>query len=73
MYRSLVRSLIYLTTTRSDIIHDVSVVSRYIDKLSKTHLMATMKILRYVKEIKNFGVNYVVENNVKLIRYLYSD
>lgn len=35
--------------------------------------MAAMRILRYVKGTKNFGVKYEVENEANLIRYLDND
>ena len=57
IYKSLVNFLIYLTNTRP-----ASVVSRYMNKHSKIHLMAIMKILKYVKGKKIFGVKYEVEN-----------
>lgn len=43
------------------------------DKPRKTHLIITMRILKYVKGIKNFGVKYENENEPKLIRYSDSD
>lgn len=43
------------------------------DKPNKTHLMASTRVLRYVKETKNFGVKYEVENKAKLIRYSIND
>lgn len=73
IYRSLVRSLIYLIYIRPNIVHIISVVSSYIEKPSKSHLIAAKLILRYVKGTKNFGTKYEVENKVKLIRYLDSD
>jgi hypothetical protein len=38
MYRQLVDSLIYLTLSRPDICHVVSVMSRYMQNLKKLHL-----------------------------------
>lgn len=73
MYRSLVGSLLFLTNTRPNIMHVVSVISRHMDKLSKTNLMATMIILKHVKGTKNFNVKYEVENDVMLIGYLDSN
>lgn len=53
IFRSLVESLIYLTNTRPDIIHYVSLVSRYMNELSKLHFTAAKRILRYLKGTGN--------------------
>jgi len=42
-YRNLVGSLIYLTNTRSDIMHAVSVVFRFMSKSSKYHFYKSQK------------------------------
>lgn len=47
----------------------ISVISSYIDKPNKSHLMAAMRILRYMKGTKNFSVKYKVKNDTKLIKY----
>ncbi|CAH9103290.1 unnamed protein product, partial [Cuscuta epithymum] len=47
-FRSLVGGLNYLTHTRPDIAHSVSVVSRYMHYPTKQHFGAAKRILRYV-------------------------
>ncbi|KAG6488118.1 hypothetical protein ZIOFF_056876 [Zingiber officinale] len=49
IYRSLVGSLIYLTHTRTDIVHSVSLLSRFMSNPSMTHFTATKRVLRYLK------------------------
>ncbi|XP_057249968.1 uncharacterized mitochondrial protein AtMg00810-like [Beta vulgaris subsp. vulgaris] len=73
IYRSLVGSLIYLTHTRPDIIHAVSIVSRFMSEPSKAHLAAAKRILRYVKGTKSYGILYETEENHKLTGYTDSD
>ena len=73
IYRSLVGSLIYLTNTRPDIQHAVSIVSRFMSKPSKSHFTAAKRILRYVKGTKNFGIIYKAESDCDLIGYTDSD
>ncbi|XP_057535385.1 uncharacterized mitochondrial protein AtMg00810-like [Amaranthus tricolor] len=53
LYRSLVGSLIYLTNTRPDIFHTVSIISRFISEPSKAHLAAAKRILKYIKGTKS--------------------
>ncbi|XP_048497962.1 uncharacterized mitochondrial protein AtMg00810-like [Beta vulgaris subsp. vulgaris] len=58
IYQSLVGSLIYLTHTRPDIVHSVSIALRFMSEPSKAHVTAAKKILRYVKGTKSYGIMY---------------
>ncbi|KAG6477561.1 hypothetical protein ZIOFF_066828 [Zingiber officinale] len=49
IYRSLVGSLIYLTHTRTDIVHSVSLLSRFMSNTSRTHFTTAKRVLRYLK------------------------
>lgn len=73
IFRSLVGSLIYLTNTRPDIVHAVSIISRFMSDPSNLHFCAAKRILRYIKGTKNFGINYAKEENCSLIGYTDSD
>ncbi|XP_017980998.1 PREDICTED: uncharacterized mitochondrial protein AtMg00810-like [Theobroma cacao] len=48
-YKNLIGSLLYLSTSRPDIMHATSLLSRFMQKPSEVHLMATKRILRYAK------------------------
>ncbi|XP_050909786.1 uncharacterized mitochondrial protein AtMg00810-like [Lathyrus oleraceus] len=63
LYKSLVGSLRYLTSTRPYILYDVGVVSRYTKAPTTTHFKATKQILRYIKDTINFGLHYYSSNN----------
>lgn len=73
IYRSLVGSLIYLTNTRPDIVHSVSLVSRFMNEPSKLHFAAAKRILRYLRGTKKLGIKYVKEEDNKLVGYTDSD
>ena len=73
LYRSLVGSLIYLTNTRPDIVHAVSIISRFMSDPSKDHLAAAKRILRYIKGTKSYGIMYESENDSRLTGYTDSD
>eukprot|EP01018_Ginkgo_biloba_P037381 Gb_30022 [translate_table: standard] len=49
LYRRLVGSLIYLTTTRPDIAFAVGIVSRFMAEPKQSHWLAAKRILRYLQ------------------------
>eukprot|EP00253_Pinus_taeda_P027099 PITA_27099 len=46
LYKSIVGSLMYLTATRPDIMHTLSLISRFMERPKKTHWKAAKRILR---------------------------
>ena len=58
LYKQIVGSLLYLTTTRPDIMHVVSVISRYMECHIEIHLLAAKRIFRYLQGTKEFGLFY---------------
>ena len=44
LYKQIVRSLVYLTATRSDIMHAINLISKYMKSLRETHLLAGKRI-----------------------------
>ena len=57
-YRQLVGILIYLTVTRPDISHAVSMVSKFINAPCFIHYVAVLWILLYVKGTLYHGLHY---------------
>nr|GEU92126.1 copia protein [Tanacetum cinerariifolium] len=55
-YRSTVGALMYLTTSRPDIVHATCYCARYLAKPTKKHLTAVKWILRYLKNTINIGL-----------------
>lgn len=51
LYKKIVGSLMYLTTSRPDITYDVSLISRYMEAPTEMHLNVAKRILRYLKVI----------------------
>eukprot|EP00253_Pinus_taeda_P031402 PITA_31402 len=49
LYKSIVGSLMYLTTTRPDIMYAVSLIFRFMERPKEAHWQAAKRILRYVK------------------------
>eukprot|EP00253_Pinus_taeda_P028322 PITA_28322 len=73
LYKSIVGSLMYLTTTRPDIMYAVSLISRFIERPKEAHWQAAKRILRYVKGTKMFGILYNVSEHSDLVGYTDSD
>lgn len=57
-YKQMVGSLIYLSVTRPDLMFVVSLVSRYMERLTNIHIQVIKRILRYVKGTMNLGICY---------------
>eukprot|EP00253_Pinus_taeda_P009581 PITA_09581 len=73
LYKSIVGSLMYLTATRPDIMHTVSLISRFMERPKEAHWQAAKRILRYVKGTKRFGILYTASECSDLIGYTDSD
>ncbi|CAJ2662166.1 unnamed protein product [Trifolium pratense] len=73
LYRSLIGCLMYLTTTRPDVMYDVSVVSRFMNCAKESHFKAEKRVLRYVKGTINYGIKFCRSQNFKLQGYSDSD
>ena len=63
----------YLTATRPDIMHAMSLISRFMDRSKEAHWQTTKVILRYVKGTKKYGILYTTSENFELIGYTDSD
>ena len=72
-YRSLVESLLYLTTSRPDLMFATSVLSRHMQSPGQVHLRATKRVLRYVKGTHDFGILYTFDKNGYLQGFSDSD
>ncbi|CAL5331079.1 unnamed protein product [Camellia sinensis] len=57
-FKQIVGSLMYLTSTRPDIMHAVSLISRYMENPTEMHLKAAKRIFRYLKGTSDFGILY---------------
>eukprot|EP00253_Pinus_taeda_P027748 PITA_27748 len=73
LYKSIVGSLMYLTATRPDIMHAVSLISRFMERPKETHWQAAKRILRYVNGTKGFGILYSSSESFMLTGYTDSD
>ncbi|GAA0161970.1 transmembrane signal receptor [Lithospermum erythrorhizon] len=68
-YRSMIGSLLYLTTSRPDIAHSVGVCARFQADPKESHLNLVKRIIKYVQGTVNHGLLYSFDTNNSLVRY----
>nr|GEZ33602.1 copia protein [Tanacetum cinerariifolium] len=64
-YHSMIGALMYLTSSRPDIVHDTCICARYHDKPTKKHLKEVKRIFRYLQGTVNrvFGIRRIMVLN----------
>ena len=62
-YMQMVGSLMYLTSTRLDIMFVVNLLSRYLAHPTKFHLQVVKRVLRYIKGTLSYGIFYKQSGN----------
>ncbi|GJZ73460.1 retrovirus-related pol polyprotein from transposon TNT 1-94 [Tanacetum coccineum] len=69
LYRGMIGSLMYLTSSRPDLIYAVCLCARYQAKPTKKHLNAVKRIFRYLKGTINMGLWYSKDTDMSLTAY----
>ncbi|WKA08985.1 hypothetical protein VitviT2T_026664 [Vitis vinifera] len=69
MYRGMIGSLLYLTTSRSDIMYSVYFCARFQSCPKESHLSAIKRILKYLKGTMDIGLWYRKSDNFELIGF----
>ncbi|GLU10855.1 hypothetical protein SLE2022_276360 [Rubroshorea leprosula] len=72
-YQSVIGSLLYLTATRPGLMFATSYLSRFMSAPSKLHLVATKRVLRYIKGIYELGLWFDSNQQGRLQGYADSD
>ena len=65
----MIDSLLYLTTSRTNISYSVGVCARYQENPKESHMIALKRIIKYFKTTTDFGVWYSKDTNDVLTRY----
>ena len=65
-YRSMIGSLMYLTTSRPDILFFVCMCARYQAKPTKKHLEVVKRVFRYLQGTINMGLWYPKDTGMSL-------
>ena len=72
-YRGLIGSLLYLTTSRPDIMFTVCLCARYQANPKVSHFKAAKRIMKYLKGTSTVGLWYPSHSPIHLIGYSDSD
>jgi len=68
-YRGLIGSLLYLTTSRSNIMFDVCMYVRFQSAPKESHFNAAKRIMKYLQGTKEFGLWYPCNVSLSLIGF----
>lgn len=71
LYRTVLGKLQYLSFTRPDISYSVNKLSQFMHSPSETHWKAVKRILRYLRQTANYGLQITPTRDYNL--YVYSD
>ncbi|GJX75074.1 hypothetical protein Tco_0313669 [Tanacetum coccineum] len=73
IYRGMIGSLMYLTSSRPDLIYVVCLCAWYPAKPTERHLNAVKRIFRYIKGTINMGLWYSKDTDMSLTAYSDAD
>ncbi|GJW50325.1 retrovirus-related pol polyprotein from transposon TNT 1-94, partial [Tanacetum coccineum] len=73
LYCGMIGSLMYLTSSRPDLIYAVCLCAWYQAKPTEKHLQAVKRIFRYLKGTINMGLLYSKDTDMSLTAYAYAD
>jgi hypothetical protein len=73
LYRSMIGNLLYVTTSRPDIMQAVGLVARFQSAPKETHVQAVKRIFRYLKGTLDFGLWYSRSKDFTLTTYTDAD
>ncbi|GKA24938.1 hypothetical protein Tco_0710971 [Tanacetum coccineum] len=72
-YRSMIGALMYLTSSRPDIVHATCLCARYQDKPTEKHLKEVKRIFCYLQGSVNMGLWYTKDSGFELTGFSYAD
>ncbi|GKE51532.1 hypothetical protein Tco_1486688 [Tanacetum coccineum] len=72
-YHGMIGSLVYLTSSRHDLVFIVGMCARYLARSTKKHLHAVKRIFRYLRGTSNMGLWYSNDTNIALTVFADAD
>ena len=73
LYKQIIGSLMYLTNTRPNICFVVNTLSQYLVEPRHVHLVGAKHVMRYLKGMIYYSLNYIRDRDYRLYCYTYSD
>nr|GEZ59948.1 uncharacterized mitochondrial protein AtMg00810-like [Tanacetum cinerariifolium] len=73
LYRGMIGSLLYLTSSRPDLTYVVYLCARYQAKPTENHLNAVKLVFQYLKGTINMGLRYSKDTGMSLTAYADAD
>ena len=73
LYRSMIGSLLYVTTSRPDAMQAIGLVARFQANPKEAHVLTIKRIFRYLKGTTKFGLWYPKGNELTLVAYTDAD
>jgi hypothetical protein len=72
-YRSMIDNLLYVTTSRPDVMQAVGKLARFQVTPKESHVLAIKRIFIYLKGTKEFGLWYPKGKDLSLMSYTDAD
>ncbi|GJU51087.1 hypothetical protein Tco_1220642 [Tanacetum coccineum] len=72
-YRSMIGALMYLTSSRPNIVHATCLCARYQAKPTEKHLKEVKRIFHYLRGTVNMGLWHTKDSGFELTRFSYAD
>lgn len=72
-FKQMVGSLMYITSTRPDMMFFVSLISRFMSRPTELHFQAAKRALRYLRGTVNYGILYKKGGVEELVAFTDSD
>nr|GFA02987.1 copia protein [Tanacetum cinerariifolium] len=72
-YRGMIASLLYLTTSRRDIMFSVCLCARFLEAPEISHIEAVKGIFQYIKGTTHLGLWYLKRTDIETVVYADSD
>ena len=73
IYRGMIGSLLYLTSSKPDIVHSVCLCARFQSDPRESHLKAVKRIFRYLVGTTNLSLFYKISQDFRLVGYCDAD
>ena len=70
---TMIGSLLYVTTSRPDVMQAVRLVVRFQENSKEAHVLAIKRIFRCLKGTTEFGIWYPKGNELTLVAYIDAD